>query len=47
MRIVRYTLFLAALVLVGGSLGDHYRSRRIYVLGIALFTLASLRVVSP
>ena len=42
-----YTLFLAALVLVGGSLGDHYRSRRIYVLGIALFTLASLRVVSP
>jgi MFS family permease len=37
-----YTLFLAALVLVGGSLGDHYGRRRIYVLGIALFALASL-----
>jgi MFS family permease len=34
-----YTLFLAALVLVGGSLGDHYGRRRIYVLGIALFAL--------
>ena len=36
-----YTLFLAALILVGGSLGDHYGHRRIYVLGIVLFTLAS------
>jgi EmrB/QacA subfamily drug resistance transporter len=37
-----YALFLAALILVGGSLGDHYGRRRIYATGIALFTLASL-----
>ena len=36
-----YALFLAALILVGGSLGDHFGRRRIYALGIALFTLAS------
>src|SRR5512135_1475684 len=34
-----YSLFLAALILVGGSLGDHYGRRRIYALGIVLFTL--------
>jgi EmrB/QacA subfamily drug resistance transporter len=37
-----YALFLAALILVGGSLGDHYGRRRMYAAGIALFTLASL-----
>ena len=37
-----YALFLAALILVGGSLGDHYGRRRIYALGITIFTLASL-----
>src|SRR5690348_5177969 len=37
-----YALFLSALILVGGSLGDHYGRRRIYAAGIALFTLASL-----
>jgi len=37
-----YSLFLAALILVGGSLGDHYGRRRIYALGIVLFTLASI-----
>jgi EmrB/QacA subfamily drug resistance transporter len=37
-----YALFLSALILVGGSLGDHYGRKRIYVLGIALFTLASV-----
>lgn len=37
-----YALFLAALILVGGSLGDHYGRRRIYALGITLFTLASV-----
>jgi EmrB/QacA subfamily drug resistance transporter len=36
-----YTLFLAALLLVGGSLGDHYGRKRIYGLGVILFTLAS------
>jgi EmrB/QacA subfamily drug resistance transporter len=37
-----YALLLASLILVGGSLGDHYGRRRIYALGIALFTLASI-----
>ncbi len=37
-----YALFLAALLLVGGSLGDHLGRRRIYVVGVALFTLASI-----
>ncbi len=37
-----YALFLAALILVGGSLGDHYGRRRIYSLGVAIFALASV-----
>src|SRR6267143_68577 len=36
-----YSLFLSALLLVGGSLGDHYGRRRIFVIGVALFALAS------
>ena len=37
-----YTLFLASLLLVGGSLGDHYGRKRIFGIGIVLFTLASV-----
>jgi EmrB/QacA subfamily drug resistance transporter len=37
-----YALFLSALILVGGSLGDHYGRRRIFSLGITIFTLASV-----
>ena len=37
-----YTLFLAALILVGGSLGDHYGRRRIFLLGVTIFTVASV-----
>jgi EmrB/QacA subfamily drug resistance transporter len=36
-----YSLLLAALLLVGGSLGDHYGRRRIFLLGVAIFALAS------
>ena len=36
-----YSLLLAALLLVGGSLGDYYGRRRIFLTGIALFALAS------
>ncbi|HKO97277.1 MAG TPA: MFS transporter, partial [Pyrinomonadaceae bacterium] len=36
-----YSLFLAALLLVGGSLGDHYGRKRIFLIGISLFALAS------
>src|SRR2546423_10053356 len=37
-----YSLFLAALILVGRSLGDHFGRRRIYATGIVIFTLASI-----
>jgi EmrB/QacA subfamily drug resistance transporter len=37
-----YALFLAALILVGGSLGDHYGRKRIYALGVGIFALASV-----
>ena len=37
-----YALFLAALILVGGSLGDRFGRRRIFVMGVVLFTLASI-----
>jgi EmrB/QacA subfamily drug resistance transporter len=36
-----YALFLAALLRVGGSLGDTFGRRRIYVLGVAVFAVAS------
>src|SRR5260221_210965 len=36
-----YALFLASLLLVGGSLGDHFGRRRIFMLGVALFAAAS------
>src|SRR5262245_18020970 len=37
-----YALFLAALLLVGGSLGDIYGRRRVYAAGVALFAAASI-----
>jgi EmrB/QacA subfamily drug resistance transporter len=37
-----YALFLSALILVGGSLGDHFGRRRIFAFGTALFALASI-----
>ena len=36
-----YGLFLGALILVGGSLGDLFGRRLIFVLGVAIFALAS------
>ncbi|UJA21923.1 MFS transporter [Thermoleophilia bacterium SCSIO 60948] len=36
-----YMLTLAALILLGGSLGDRLGRRRIFVLGVGLFTIAS------
>jgi EmrB/QacA subfamily drug resistance transporter len=36
-----YSLFLSALLLVGGSLGDHYGRRRIFLIGIGVFAIAS------
>jgi EmrB/QacA subfamily drug resistance transporter len=37
-----YTLALAALILVGGSLGDRWGRRRVFVVGVAWFGLASV-----
>jgi EmrB/QacA subfamily drug resistance transporter len=37
-----YALFLAALLLLGGSLGDIYGRKRLYIVGLAVFTLSSL-----
>jgi EmrB/QacA subfamily drug resistance transporter len=36
-----YSLLLSALLLLGGSLGDRYGRRRIFVIGVMLFSLAS------
>ena len=36
-----YALFLAALLLVGGSLGDLYGRRKIFLVGVTLFAVAS------
>jgi EmrB/QacA subfamily drug resistance transporter len=37
-----YALLLAALILVGGALGDIYGRRRTYVAGVALFAVSSI-----
>lgn len=37
-----YSLFLSALLLVGGSLGDRYGRRRIFNIGVVVFAVASL-----
>jgi EmrB/QacA subfamily drug resistance transporter len=36
-----YGLFLAALILAGGSLGDLFGRRRIFLVGVAIFAMAS------
>jgi EmrB/QacA subfamily drug resistance transporter len=37
-----YALFLAALLLAGGSLGDHFGRKRIYAIGVSIFALGSI-----
>ncbi len=37
-----YTLTLASLILLGGSLGDRYGRRRVFVFGVVWFAVASL-----
>ncbi len=43
-----YSLFLSALLLVGGSLGDLYGRKKIFIIGIIIFSLSSfLCGISP
>lgn len=37
-----YALLLAALLLVGGALGDHYGRRRIFAIGVGIFAVSSV-----
>src|SRR3954465_6038257 len=37
-----YALFLGALILVGGSLGDQFGRKRVFLLGVIVFTAASI-----
>jgi EmrB/QacA subfamily drug resistance transporter len=37
-----YALFLSSLLLAGGSLGDRFGRRRVFALGIVIFTVASI-----
>ncbi len=37
-----YSLFLSALLLTGGSLGDLYGRRKVFVIGVSIFALASV-----
>src|SRR3954451_10938533 len=37
-----YALFLGSLILVGGSLGDQFGRRRMFLAGVTLFTVASI-----
>jgi EmrB/QacA subfamily drug resistance transporter len=36
-----YALFLAALLLVGGALGDRFGRKRVFIVGVVVFTLTS------
>ena len=40
--VIAYALTFAALLITGGKLGDLYGRRRIFVVGLAIFTLSSL-----
>ncbi len=37
-----YTLTLASTILLGGTLGDRYGRRRVFIIGLVVFTLASV-----
>src|SRR5262245_18111557 len=37
-----YTLVLAAAILLGGSLGDRFGRRRVFLIGLIVFTLGSV-----
>src|SRR5437879_5854615 len=37
-----YALFLGGLILVGGSLGDQFGRKRVFLAGVTVFTIASV-----
>ena len=37
-----YALFLGALILIGGSMGDQFGRKRVFLGGVAFFTVASI-----
>src|SRR5580700_1980310 len=37
-----YALFLGALILVGGSIGDQFGRKRVFLCGVLFFTIASV-----
>src|SRR3979490_1600111 len=37
-----YALFLGALILVGGSMGDQFGRKRTFLIGVIVFTIASV-----
>src|SRR6266849_360663 len=37
-----YALFLGSLILVGGSMGDQFGRKRVFLSGVAFFTAASI-----
>ncbi len=37
-----YALFIASFILVGGTLGDYFGRRRVFAIGIVIFTLSSI-----
>ena len=37
-----YALFLGALILVGGSMGDQFGRKRVFLFGVVFFTAASI-----
>mgnify|MGYP006275066017 CR=1 FL=1 len=37
-----YSLMLGALILIGGSMGDHFGRKRVYVIGIVTFAITSI-----
>src|SRR5437764_1404036 len=37
-----YQLFVSSLVLVGGSLGDHYGRRKVFAIGVVAFAASSV-----
>src|SRR3989442_4393914 len=41
-----YALFLGALILVGGSMGDQFGRKRVFLFGVMLFTAASILCAS-